>query len=244
MNSNIKIFVEDDYNTLSKKAAEIFACAVNRKPEGSFGFATGSTPLGMYDELKGMVKKSELNFTKINAYNLDEYYPIKGSDNQSYKYFMAANLFDEINLPKENRFIPNGEAPDPIKECVEYEEKVTKASIEMQILGIGNNGHIGFNEPADYFAGATNYVELAENTIEANARFFEKLEDVPRFALTMGIHSIMMAKSILLLASGEGKAQILKDSLFGKITPKVPASVLQLHCDVFIVADKAAAKYL
>ena len=245
MTKNIKLYIENDYNTLSQKAALVFAQQVKATPTRAFGFATGSTPVGMYEELTRMHKINEIDLSKITAFNLDEYYPISGSDPQSYTYIMAKNLFDAIGLPQDKRNIPSGEAKDPKAECAAYEEKIAACDgIEMQILGIGHNGHIGFNEPADTFAGVTAYVQLAENTIQSNARFFENPADVPRHALTMGIHSIMMSRNILLLVSGEAKAEILRDTLMGPITPLVPASALQLHRNVIIVADKAAAKLL
>jgi len=242
---NIKLFIEENYNAMSQRAAMLFAREVKINPVGVFGFATGSTPEGMYNELKKMSASGELDMDRIVAFNLDEYYPIKAGDQKSYKHFMAKNLFDDIKLPPEKRNIPNGEAKDPKKECVYYEERIISCGgIEMQILGIGHNGHIGFNEPAESFSGTTSYVQLAENTIQANARFFEKPEDVPRHAITMGIQTIMMAKRIMLLVSGEAKAGILRDALLGPITPLVPASALQLHQNVIVVADKAAAMHL
>ena len=245
MTRNIKLHIEDDYNALSLKAANIFAEQIKASPSGAFGFATGSSPIGMYEELKRMHLQNEINMSQITAFNLDEYYPIRPTDKQSYRYFMAHALFDEIGLPADKRNIPNGEAPDPKAECIAYEKKIASiGGIEMQILGIGHNGHIGFNEPADIFAGATGYVQLAENTIQSNSRFFESEEDVPRYALTMGIQTIMMAKSIIMIVSGDAKAEILRDSLIGPITPLVPASALQLHRNVIVVADKAAAKLL
>jgi len=244
MLNNITLHITNDYNELSLKAAQVFAAAVNANPTGNFGFATGSSPVGMYKELIKMSQKGEVNLQGITAFNLDEYYPLDPSDPQSYSYFMAENLFDAIELSSEKRNIPKGDAPDPIAECKRYEEKIASSGgINMQILGIGNNGHIGFNEPSDVFAGQTNYVQLAEDTITANARFFDNADDVPKHALTMGIQSIMMSKSILLVASGEGKAKILHEALTGAITPNIPASVLQLHPNVTIVADKTAAKY-
>lgn len=243
MKRNIKIHIEKDYVTASQKASEIFASKVKERPTGAFGFATGSTPIGMYKEL---VKLSgEIDFTRITAFNLDEYFPIKADDPQSYAYFMAVNLFDAIKLPKEKRNIPCGEAKDANEECRLYESKITNSGgILLQILGIGNNGHIGFNEPGSYFSSETNFVELAEETISANSRFFESIDMVPKHAITMGIHTIMMAEQILLIATGEGKAKILKESLFGPITPGVPASVLQLHRNVSVVVDSAAGKLL
>lgn len=245
MTKNVTLYIEDDYESLSHTAAMIFAKQVHIAPERAYGFATGSTPEGMYEILKQIHADGELNFSTITAFNLDEYYPIRGDDPQSYRYFMAKKLFDAIELPQERRNIPNGEARDPKAECVEYEAKIAEyGGIEMQILGIGNNGHIGFNEPADIFAGKTGYVQLAENTIQSNARFFDNPEDVPRHALTMGIHTIMMANRIMLLASGRQKAGILRDALLGPITPLVPASALQLHRNVIVVADKDAASLL
>jgi len=245
MTRNITLHIEDDYDALSIKAADIFAVQVNASPTGVYGFATGSSPIGMYEELKRMHTQNEVDLSQITAFNLDEYFPIRSNDKQSYRYFMAHALFNGIGLPENKRNIPHGEAPDPKAECIAYEQKIANSGgIEMQILGIGNNGHIGFNEPADIFAGATGLVQLAENTIQSNARFFESMEDVPRYALTMGIQTIMMAQRIIMLVSGEAKAEILRDSLIGPITPLVPASALQLHRDVTIVADKAAAKYL
>jgi len=244
MQNNIKLIIAEDYQALSQQAAQVFAQAVAKNPNGNFGFATGSSPVGMYKQLIKMQDAGEVSLKGITAFNLDEYYPLSPTDPQSYAYFMAENLFDAISLPIEKRNIPKGNAPDPLAECTRYEESIAAADgIEMQILGIGNNGHIGFNEPTEAFAGETNYVELAEDTINANARFFEDINDVPKHALTMGIKSIMMAKSILLVASGEGKAKIIHEALTGSITPQVPASVLQLHHNVTVVLDKAAAKY-
>ena len=241
---NITVRVAEDYAGMSQKAAEIFAAAVNANPKGAFGFATGATPVGMYSALIEMQKNGLVDLSKLTAFNLDEYYPIKPEDPQSYRYYMRQNLFDAVGLPASQAHMPNGEAPDPLAECAAYEEKLAAAEIDMQILGIGTNGHIGFNEPADGLIATTSYVPLAEETIQINARFFDSPDDVPRHALTMGMHSIMMSWRILLLASGEGKAEILRDALYGPITTKCPASLLQLHRDVTVIADTAAAKYL
>jgi len=242
---NIKLHVEKDYSAMSKKAAEIFAEAVNTSPTGAFGFATGSTPIGMYGDLIQMQKSGKADLSRITAFNLDEYYPIQPCDPQSYAYFMRQNLFDAIGLPPSNAHIPSGQAPDPIAECAAYDKKITTVGgINMQILGIGLNGHIGFNEPTEGLMAATGYVPLAEATIESNARHFASPEEVPRHALTMGMHGIMMARQIILLASGESKAEILQKALYGAITTFVPASLLQLHQDVTIVADQPAARLL
>ena len=242
---NIKLHIEKDYTAMSQKAAEIFAEAVNANPAGAFGFATGSSPIGMYEALMQLQKSGKVDLTRITAFNLDEYYPIKSSDPQSYHFFMRQNLFDSVELPATNAHIPSGEAPDPIAECAAYDEKIAKAGgIDVQILGIGLNGHIGFNEPAKGLMAATGHVPLAEETIKSNARHFASPQDVPCHALTMGLNSIMMARRIILLASGESKADILHEALCGPITTFVPASLLQLHHDVTIVADKPAARLL
>ena len=242
---NFTIYVEKDYPTMSQKAAEIFADTVTASPHDAYGFATGSTPIGMYEALVQMHKSGKVNLSNITAFNLDEYYPISQSDPQSYRFYMSKYLFDAVNLPHLNINIPNGAAKDPIAECAAYEEKIAKAGgINMQILGIGQNGHIGFNEPARELAALTGHTPLAEDTINANAHNFTSQADVPRHALTMGMHSIMMARQIILLASGKSKAEILKKTLYGPITTYVPASLLQLHRDVIIVADNLAASLL
>jgi glucosamine-6-phosphate deaminase len=236
---NITLYVEADYTAMSKKAAALFAAQVKAQPTAAFGFATGSTPEGMYAEL-AKLREAGTDFTAITTFNLDEYYPIKATDPQSYYYYMKQRVFDPLQITKTN--LPNGEATDPAAECAAYEAKLAQTGeIAMQILGIGNNGHIGFNEPADVFSCQASYTPLAQATIDANARLFDDPSQVPRHALTMGIHSIMMAKKILLLASGAGKAEILAQALTGKITPQVPASILQLHPHVTVVADEAAA---
>ena len=243
MKDNIRIHIEKDYAALSQKACEIFLLKLKDFPATAYGFATGSTPIGMYKEL---VKRSgEIDMTKLTAFNLDEYYPIKSDDPQSYAYFMAANLFDAVKLPKENRNIPNGEARDADEECKSYEQKIAKSGgIKLQILGIGNNGHIGFNEPCSEFSRETNLARLADDTVTANSRFFDSIDMVPKYAITMGIYTIMMAEEILLIATGEAKAKILREALFGPITPNVPASALQLHRNVNVVIDTEAGKFL
>jgi glucosamine-6-phosphate deaminase len=243
--NNVKIITEADYDAMSRKAAEFFAAALTEKPDGVYGFATGGTPEGMYRELAALNKKGQADFSRITTFNLDEYHPIKKDDPQSYFFYMRHQLFNAVNINPARTNIPNGEAADPAAECEAYEKLIENAGgIDLQILGIGNNGHIGFNEPAESFSAGANYISLSEITIQANARFFENAEDVPRHAITMGIRSIMMARRIMLMASGEGKAAILRDTLQGPITPLVPASVLQMHPDVTIFTDKAAAALL
>jgi len=245
MQKNITLHIVEDYQALSKKAAQMFAAQVNNNPTGIYGFATGGTPEGMYEELCSMSAAGKVDMTKIMAFNLDEYVSLSQDDPQSYFYYMAKRLFDAVGVPHGNRFIPKGDTPDPIAECAAYEKKLAETSgINLQILGIGTNGHIGFNEPADTFAGQTGYVALAEETIQVNSRFFENESDVPRFAISMGMQTIMMAETLLLLASGDSKAKILREALVGPITPFVPASALQMHRNVIVIADKAAAKYL
>jgi glucosamine-6-phosphate deaminase len=243
--NNIHLRIEADYDLMSRKAAEFFADALRGNPGGVYGFATGSTPEGMYKELAAMHTTGAVDLSCITAFNLDEYHPIRKDDDQSYYTFMRRQLFDAAGLEASRTNIPNGEAADPIAECADYEKRIADAGgIDLQILGIGVNGHIGFNEPAESFSDQTNYVPLTEITIQANARFFINADEVPRHAITMGIRSIMMARRIMLLASGESKAAILRDTLKGPITPLVPASVLRLHPDVTIFADKAAAALL
>ena len=238
---NIKIYAEDTYEDMSAKAAEIFSEELKKKPNGVYGFATGSTPVGLYKELIKLHKTEGIDFSNVTTFNLDEYYPIKKENNQSYDYFMKENLFNHINVKFDNVNIPNGEAADVSEECVKYEEKIKNSGgIDLQVIGIGENGHIGFNEPAKGFTKITNYIPLTESTINANARFFNTADEVPKHALTMGIQTIMKAKKILLVANSAKKKEILHKALFGEITPEVPASILQLHPDVTVVVDKEA----
>ena len=245
MLKNITLHVVEDYDALSKTAAQLFAKAVNANPTGTYGFATGSTPEGMYEVLTRMSKAKAVDFTQITAFNLDEYVSLSQDNPQSYCYYMAKRLFDPTGVPLQNRHIPKGDAPCPEAESAAYEQKIAESGgINLQILGIGTNGHIGFNEPADTFAGQTAYVALAEETINVNSRFFNNIDDVPKFAISMGMQTIMMAETLLLLASGDSKAKILREALMGPITPLVPASALQMHRNVIVIADKSAAKYL
>jgi len=245
MLKNITLHVVENYNALSITAAKLFAKTVNANPTGTYGFATGGTPEGMYEALTKMSAAKEVDLTKIAAFNLDEYASLTQDDPQSYCYYMAKKLFDPTGVPLQNRHIPKGDASCPHAESAAYEKKIIESGgIDLQILGIGTNGHIGFNEPAGTFAGQTAYVALAEETINVNARYFDNPNDVPRFAISMGIQTIMMAETILLLASGDSKAQIMREALMGPITPLVPASALQMHRHVIVIADKAAAKYL
>ncbi len=241
----MKVIVTKDYTQMCKLASRIFAAQITLKPESVLGLATGSTPVGMYNELVEMYKEGRVDFSKVRTVNLDEYAGLDGSNDQSYRYFMNHNLFDHINIDKDNTNVPNGVAADLQAECERYEQVVADmGGVDIQLLGIGNNGHIAFNEPCEEFPEKTHIVDLTQNTIEANARFFSSMDEVPKKALTMGIGPIMKAKKIVLLANGAKKAQTIYDTVYGPITPKVPASVLRLHTDVTIFADEEAAALL
>lgn len=227
---------------MSQKATEVVAEVIKSKPDCVLGLATGSTPVGMYQRLAKLNIAGKLDFSKVKTYNLDEYYPIKPTDEQSYRFFMNKNLFNNINIDIANTHLLNGEAADAQAECAAYDAAIEAAGgIDIQVLGIGNNGHIGFNEPSSYFTKGTGLVDLTDSTIDANSRFFEKREDVPTQALSMGCGQIMNANKILLIALGKGKAEILEKSLFGDVTPEVPASILQFFKgEVVVCADEEA----
>lgn len=237
----MKIYAARDYNDLSRKAANIISAQVIMKPNAVLGLATGSTPIGAYRQLVEWYKKGDIDFSQTLSVNLDEYKGLSGEHDQSYRYFMNRNLFDHINIKKENTNVPNGLAEDAAAECSRYNNVIKSlGGIDLQLLGIGGNGHIGFNEPGSAFEKETHLVTLTEQTRQSNARFFSSIGQVPTHAFTMGIKSIMSAKKILLLATGESKAKALYDSFFGPVTPGVPASILQLHNDCIIIADEAA----
>lgn len=237
----MRLYRAKDYNDLSRKAANIISAQVIMKPDCVLGLATGSSPLGTYRQLIEWYKKGDLDFSEVKSVNLDEYKGLPKDNDQSYYYFMHQNFFKDININPENTHIPNGMEPDSEKECSRYNQVISDlGGIDLQLLGLGHNGHIGFNEPDTAFAKMTHCVDLAPSTIEANKRFFASADDVPRQAYTMGIKTIMQARKILLIVSGEDKAQILYDVLNGPITPHMPASILQLHSDVTVVADEAA----
>ena len=237
----MRIYKGKDYADMSRKAANIISAQVIMKPDCVLGLATGSTPIGLYQQLVAWYEKGDLDFSEVRTVNLDEYKGLSRENDQSYYYFMHHNLFDHVNLPAENSHLPNGMEPDSDKECRRYSELIrSMGGVDLQLLGIGHNGHIGFNEPGDAFDNDVHCVDLTQSTIEANKRFFASADDVPKQAYTMGIKTIMQAKKILIVSSGEDKADIVRDAFFGPITPKVPASVLQLHNDVTLVADEAA----
>lgn len=237
----MRIIKAKNYDEMSKKAAGIIFSQITLKPNSVLGLATGSTPVGTYKQLIKMYEDGSLSFRDVKTVNLDEYVGLSGDNDQSYRYFMNTNLFDHVDIDKTNTNVPNGKATDREAECVRYEALIRSlGGIDLQLLGIGNNGHIGFNEPNDCFDKYTHEVALTESTIQANTRFFEKESDVPRTAISMGIKTIMEAKKILLVANGEAKADIIFETCFGPITPKVPASALQLHPDVTIIVDEEA----
>lgn len=237
----MKIIKARDYDDMSLKAAAIVASVVTLKPDAVLGLATGSSPIGLYKVLIDKCRKGELDFSQITTANLDEYVGLGPEDDQSYRYFMNHNLFDHINIDKSRTFVPNGLAKDPDAEVRRYEDLVRSLpEMELQLLGLGVDGHIGFNEPAPVFPEVTNCVELDPSTIEANKRFFASADDVPRKAFTMGIGTIMRAKRILMVVNGEAKADILYKVVNGPVDPMVPASILRFHRDVTIVADEAA----
>lgn len=241
--NSITIFVKDDYEAMSKKAANMVAGQMNLKSNSVLGFATGSTPEGMYKELVSLYKDDSIDFSDVTSFNLDEYYNLPAENDQSYVWYMNHHLFSRVNMKPENIHIPNGVSDDVAHVCEEYDRLIEEAgNMDIQILGIGNNGHIGFNEPDVKFEAGTHLVQLDQDTIEANARFFDSVDDVPKEAISMGIRNIMHAKKVVLMANGSKKAPILKEMLFGPVTPNVPASVLQLHNDVTLILEKEAAK--
>lgn len=237
----MRIYKTKDYEEMSRKAASIIAAQVIAKPNCVLGLATGSTPIGAYKKLVEWYENADLDFSEVTTVNLDEYKGLPKQNDQSYYYFMNDNLFNHVNINKERTFLPDGTEADSEAACKKYEEIVRSVGgADLQLLGMGHNGHIGFNEPSDIFEKDTHCVDLAESTIQANKRFFASEADVPRQAYTMGIGTIMSAKKILIVISGEEKAETVKKAFFGPITPQVPASILQLHPDVVVVADEAA----
>lgn len=241
----MKIIKTKDYEHMSRVTANLLSAQVIMKPDCVLGLATGSTPVGAYKQLVQWFQKGDLDFSEVTSVNLDEYKGLSPENDQSYRYFMNHNLFDHINIRKDHTFVPNGLEPDAEKACDDYNKIIHDlGGIDLQLLGLGNNGHIGFNEPSSSFEKETHCVDLTQSTIDANARFFSSLSEVPRQAYTMGIQTIMQAKKIVVAVSGQGKASIVKEAFFGSITPQVPASVLQLHSDVTVVGDEAAFSML
>ena len=230
----MKVIQTNSYEETSRYAAEILAEQIKNKPNSVLGLATGSSPIGMYDELV----KMGLDFSMITSVNLDEYYGLAPENDQSYRYFMNEHLFDRVNVRKECTFVPDGLTKDPAKECAEYDQRIVElGGIDLQVLGMGLNGHIGFNEPGDSFPVGTHLVDLEDSTIEANSRFFASKDEVPTQALSMGLKQIMGAKKIVLIVHGKAKEETLQKALHGPVTPHLPASILQLHPDVTVVCS-------
>lgn len=240
----MEVIIKNNYQEMSRLAADYLINMVKEKDDAIIGLPTGSTPLGMYKEIinscKGMI-----SFQKVRTFNLDEYVGLDRKNINSYRYFMDENLFSHIDIKEEKIHIPNGVAEDLEQECADYEELLKKTGrMDIIYLGIGQNGHIGFNEPGEFFEPYTHIVRLTEDTINANKRFFDSLDRVPKTAITMGIKTILSAKKIILLASGRSKAEAIFKTVKGKITPRVPASILQLHDDVTLIIDEDAAKLM
>ncbi len=237
----MELIICENYNELSSKAADIVAEQVKQNPNCVLGLATGSTPIGTYQALIQKEKAGEISFENVTSFNLDEYYPISADNSQSYHYFMNENLFSHISIKKENTHILDGSCEDVAKECAQFEEMIKQAGgIDLQILGIGENGHIGFNEPDEYLQLKTHLTDLTQNTIDVNSRFFDKIEDVPTQAITMGIGTIFNARKIIILASGKNKHNIICNLLGGEISSSNPSSLLHLHENVVLICDKPA----
>ncbi len=237
----MRVIVCENYEEMSKAAARIFAAQIQLHPDCVLGLATGSTPVGMYRELTRLCDAGEIDFSNITTYNLDEYYPISPDNSQSYRYFMNDNLFDHVNIDKARTHVPNGMAADPAVECAEYDRQIKAAGgIDLQLLGIGVNGHIAFNEPDDELIAGTHVTSLTDSTIEANSRFFASRDEVPTKALTMGMQSILGARKIVLLANGAGKHAAVAKLLDDTITTQMPATLLKVHPDVTLICDRAA----
>lgn len=241
----MKIIRARDYRDMSRKAANIVSAQIIMKPNAVLGLATGGTMEGIYDQLVEWYGKGDLDFSEVTTVNLDEYRDLAGDHPQSYMTYMRVHLFDRVNMDPARIHIPDGADPDEAKVCREYEESIRRlGGIDLQLLGIGTDGHIGFNEPGGAFEMETHSVELTDSTIDANARFFACRDDVPRRAYTMGIKSIMQAHKVLLAASGKNKAEILRRAFLGPVTPEVPASILQMHPDMTLVGDEEALSLL
>ena len=240
----MRIYEAENYEEMSRRAAHLIAACVLMDPDCVLGLATGSSPIGTYDTLIEWYERGDLDFSKVKTVNLDEYQGLSGDNPQSYRYFMNTHLFDHVNIDKNNTNVPDGRA-DAQAECARYDRVIEAlGGINLQLLGLGHNGHIGFNEPAEVFPKGTHCVALTQSTIDANSRLFDNIDEVPRFAYTMGIRSIMAAKKIVVVVSGEDKSEIVRTAFTGPVTPQVPASILQMHPDVTIVGDRAAFSLL
>lgn len=241
----MKVIITENYNDMSRKAADIIKNLLIKKNDAVLGLATGSTPIGLYKYLIEMNKDHVIDFSKVKTVNLDEYIGLGSNDSQSYRYFMNTNFFNHINIDKNNTYVPNGLAENLEEEGRRYDKVIAElGGIDLQILGIGNNGHIAFNEPNRKLTAGTHVTPLTESTIKANSRFFDCIDDVPKTALTMGLGQIMKARKIILVASGRNKADAVKQLLNGKITTECPATMLQMHNDVTVIIDKEIAEKL
>ena len=237
----MKIIRAKDYKDMSRKAANIISAQVIMKPNCVLGLATGGTPVGAYAQLVEWYNKGDLDFSEVTTVNLDEYRGLPKEHPESYWSFMHKNLFDHVNIRPEAIHLPDGTNPDAADACAKYNDIIhSVGGIDLQLLGLGPNGHIGFNEPDDHFSKGTHCVDLTESTIQANSRLFDSIDDVPRQAYTMGTQTIMYARMILVVANGEAKAQAVHDMCYGPVTPACPASILQLHTNCVVVADEAA----
>jgi len=242
---NLKIVVVKDYDALSIMAADIIASQIKSNPNSVLGLATGSTPIGTYKELIKKFKNHKIDFSGVETFNLDEYHPLERENEQSYYHYMNEQLFDHVNVELDRRHIPNGKAQSVQAECDRYERAIADAGgIDLQILGLGTNGHIAFNEPNTHFPVRTHYAPLSQSTTQGNARYFASIDDVPKHAITMGIGTIMASQNILMLISGEAKARIANAVIRGNVDPQVPGSILQLHRSTTVILDEDAAKYL
>ena len=238
---HVTIQVAANPETAGKLAADLFESVMKAKPDCVLGLATGSTPLPLYRELIAREKSGIISFSQVRSVNLDEYKGLAPDHEQSYRYFMQENLFDHVSIKPENIAVPDGLAADGEAMCAAYENHIEDlGGIDLQLLDIGHNGHIGFNKPCDHFPQATHEVPLTDSTRQANKRFFNSIDEVPTASFTMGIGTVMSARKIVLIATGEGKAEIVKKSFFGPVTPEIPASILQLHPDVTVICDEAA----
>lgn len=235
----MRVIICKDYDEMSKEAAKLVAAQMTLKPNSILGLATGTTPIGMYKRLIEMNKAGEIDFSNVKSFNLDEYYPISPDNDQSYRYFMNEQLFNHVNINKDNTRVPNGQADDPVREGIDYDNAIDAAGgIDLQILGIGRNGHIGFNEPDTELIAGTHRTMLTQDTIEANSRLFNSIDEVPTQAITMGMVSILKSKMIVLLANGKNKHEAVKKLLDDTITTSNPATFLKTHPNVVIICDE------
>lgn len=239
----MELIIAESYEDMSRRAADVLAGWVAAQPDCVLGLATGTTPIGLYADLVSDYEAGKISFKQVKTFNLDEYRGLEGTHPQSYRYFMRENLFDHVDIDQTQTHVPDGSCEDAEVACAAYEAAIEAAGgVDIQLLGLGHNGHIGFNEPDSVFSKQTHCVKLAQSTIDANSRLFDSADEVPREAYTMGIGTIMRARQILLVANGEGKAEIVKRAFCGPVTPEVPASILQFHPDVTVIVDAAAGK--